>query len=78
MVAAGASGPVVVTGGAGAIGAVAGTYALAWGVAQLATGALSDRIGRKPLIVAGLVVNGAGLLTAATARSWPTWMGPPW
>lgn len=61
--------------GAGAIGAVAGTYALAWGVAQLATGALSDRIGRKPLIVAGLVVNGAGLLTAATARSWPTWMG---
>ncbi|MDE2571103.1 MAG: MFS transporter [bacterium] len=58
-----------------AIGLVVGLYALCWGAVQLVTGALSDRIGRKPPIAAGLALNGAGLLVAGTARSEVTWFG---
>jgi MFS family permease len=36
------------------IGALAAIYPLTWGVGQLLTGTLSDRIGRKPLIVMGM------------------------
>ena len=44
------------------IGFVAGIYPLVWGVGQLATGMSSDRLGRKPLVVAGLVVQAAALV----------------
>lgn len=43
------------------IGLIKAVYPLTWGVGQLVTGALSDRIGRKPLIVAGMLVQAAGL-----------------
>src|SRR5205814_4525569 len=45
---------------------VAAAYPLVWGAGQLATGWLSDSIGRKPLIVAGMLVQAAalGLLVA--------------
>ncbi len=43
------------------IGVLAAIYPATWGVAQLATGALSDRTGRKPLIVWGMWVQAAGL-----------------
>jgi MFS family permease len=36
------------------IGALAAIYPLTWGVGQLVTGALSDRIGRRPLIAGGM------------------------
>jgi MFS family permease len=36
------------------IGALAAIYPLTWGVGQLVTGALSDRIGRKRLIAGGM------------------------
>lgn len=36
------------------IGVLAATYPATWGIAQLGTGALSDRIGRKWLIAAGM------------------------
>jgi len=55
------------------IGAVAGLYALVWGVAQLGTGALSDRIGRKKPIVAGLMLDAIGLGLAATAHTLAAW-----
>lgn len=32
---------------------------MTWGLAQVFTGALADRIGRKPLIVAGMLVQAA-------------------
>ncbi len=38
--------------GVSVIGLAAGVYALSWGAGQLITGALSDRVGRKPPIVA--------------------------
>jgi MFS family permease len=44
------------------IGAVAAVYPAVWGISQLATGWLSDVVGRKPLIVAGMLVQAVGLV----------------
>src|SRR5207253_10494186 len=48
------------------IGAVAAVYPGVWGLAQLATGWLSDHVGRKPPIVLGMLVQAGalGLLVA--------------
>jgi MFS family permease len=43
------------------IGALAAIYPATWSVAQLATGALSDRIGRKWFIAGGMWVQAAGI-----------------
>jgi MFS family permease len=43
------------------VGLVAGLYPAVWGIAQIAAGHWSDRIGRKPLIVAGMLLQAAGL-----------------
>jgi len=49
------------------IGVLAGLYPAVWGVLQLFTGAWSDRVGRKSLIVWGMWLQAAGI--AATAAS---------
>lgn len=46
-----------------------GGYVAAYGVFQLIYGALSDRIGRKPVLLAGLVLAAVGSLMAALAPS---------
>jgi len=53
--------------GPGRIGAVAGTYPAVWGLGQLGTGWLSDLVGRKRPIVAGMLLQAAalGLLVAS-------------
>ncbi len=43
------------------IGVLAALYPAVWGLGQLATGALSDRFGRKPLIVGGMAVQAAAI-----------------
>jgi len=43
------------------IALVAGIYPAVWGVGQIATGAWSDRVGRKPLIVNGMLLQAAAL-----------------
>jgi MFS family permease len=43
------------------IAIVAAAYPLVWGAGQLATGWLSDRTGRKPLIAAGMLVQAGAL-----------------
>jgi MFS family permease len=43
------------------IGLLVAIYPATWGVGQLATGALSDRFGRKWLIVGGMWVQAAGI-----------------
>jgi MFS family permease len=43
------------------VGIVAAVYPAVWGVGQLATGALSDRTGRKPLITIGMLVQAGAL-----------------
>jgi len=47
------------------IGAVAAVYPAVWGFGQLATGWLSDHAGRKPLIVAGMLVQAGALALLA-------------
>ena len=44
------------------IGILAGVYPATWSIAQLATGAWSDRIGRKWLIASGMWVQALGIL----------------
>ena len=53
----------------GQIGTLAAIYPATWGVAQLATGALSDRVGRKPLITSGMWVQAVGIGVIAVAQS---------
>jgi MFS family permease len=43
------------------IGVLAAIYPATWGLVQLATGAWSDRTGRKPLIVWGMWIQAAGI-----------------
>jgi MFS family permease len=43
------------------VGAVAGIYPAVWGAGQIVTGHWSDRVGRKPLIVAGMLLQAAAL-----------------
>jgi MFS family permease len=43
------------------VGLLAAVYPATWGVVQLATGALSDRTGRKPLIVWGMWIQAIGI-----------------
>src|SRR5712672_1609998 len=51
------------------IGILKAVYPATWGILQIATGPLSDRWGRKGLIVAGMWIQSAGLfLTAATSQ----------
>jgi MFS family permease len=58
------------------IGAVAAVYPAVWGLGQLVTGWLSDRTGRKPLIVAGMLVQaGALALLVAGEGSFGSAMG---
>jgi MFS family permease len=49
------------------IAAVAAFYPAVWGVGQIGAGWLSDRTGRKPLIVAGMLVQAAGLALLAAS-----------
>ena len=51
------------------IGTLAAIYPAVWGLAQIGTGALSDRIGRKRLIVGGMWLQAVGIaVTAASGR----------
>jgi MFS family permease len=51
------------------IGILVATYPAVWSVLQVGTGALSDRLGRKWLIVMGMWVQAAGILLVITAPS---------
>lgn len=53
----------------GQVGTLAAIYPATWGIAQLATGALSDRIGRKGLITSGTWVQAVSIGVMAVART---------
>ena len=55
------------------IGWLAALYPAVWGVAQIATGALSDRVGRRGLIATGMVVQGVALAVTALGEGFVTW-----
>jgi MFS family permease len=61
--------------GVGRIGVLAALYPVVWGLGQLATGALSDRWGRKPFIVGGMLLQAAALALVAVADTFPVWAG---
>lgn len=56
------------------IGVLAALYPAVWGFGQLVTGALSDRTGRKPLIVAGQLVQAAALALVAIGETFDVWV----
>jgi MFS family permease len=60
--------------GVARIGVLKAVYPVTWGLLQIATGPLSDRWGRKGLIVAGMWVQAVGLLLTALTRSFEFWM----
>jgi MFS family permease len=57
------------------IGLLAGVYPGVWGVAQLATGGLSDRLGRKGLIVGGMALQGMAIGALLLTQSFIWWLG---
>lgn len=58
----------------GRIGILKAVYPVVWGVMQTVTGPLSDRWGRKGLIVAGMWVQAGGLFMTAATRQFGWWL----
>jgi len=55
------------------IGILAGLYPAVWGLGQLLTGALSDRVGRKWLIASGMGTQAAAITWTAAAHGFAAW-----
>ena len=60
--------------GVGRIGILKAVYPAVWGVLQVVTGPLSDRWGRKGLIVIGMWVQAAGIFVTVLGRSFGWWL----
>jgi MFS family permease len=56
------------------IGVLVALYPAVWGFGQMATGGLSDRWGRKWLIVAGMLVQAAGIALVAATTGFTGWV----
>jgi MFS family permease len=56
------------------IAVLAAAYPLVWGSLQLATGWSSDVIGRKPLVVSGMLIQGAAISMVAAGDDFPVWL----
>jgi MFS family permease len=61
--------------GLAAVGLIKGLYPILWGVGQIPTGLLADRIGRKPLIVTGMFVQAGGFVLALLLLDTPLLAG---
>lgn len=55
------------------IALLAALYPLMWGLLQLVTGWASDQIGRKPVIVAGMLLQGAALSLVGASETFGAW-----
>ncbi|MBI2705521.1 MAG: MFS transporter [Actinobacteria bacterium] len=55
------------------IGILVALYPLVWGVGQLGTGALSDRYGRKWLIVSGMLIQALAIALIAATSGFGLW-----
>jgi MFS family permease len=56
------------------IGVIKATYPIVWGLLQIATGMLSDRVGRKGLIAWGMVVQAGGIWLTVLVPAYETWL----
>ncbi|MEU1708072.1 MFS transporter [Streptomyces sp. NPDC005706] len=61
--------------GLAAVGLIKGLYPILWGLGQILTGHLADRVGRKPLIVTGMLVQAAGFVLALVLLDRPLLAG---
>ncbi|MFF0361590.1 MFS transporter [Streptomyces fungicidicus] len=61
--------------GLAAVGLIKGLYPILWGLGQISTGHLADRVGRKPLIVHGMLVQAAGFVLALALLDRPLLAG---
>ena len=61
--------------GVGQIGLIIGVYGFTWGFLQLGTGYMSDQIGRKWPIVAGLYLCGSGVWLTVAVSGTALWIG---
>ena len=57
----------------GHIGILAALYPAVWGLGQLYTGRLSDRVGRKPLIVGGMLTQAVAITWIGATRTFNAW-----
>jgi MFS family permease len=57
----------------GRIGVLAAIYPAVWGLGQLYTGGLSDRIGRKALIAGGMLTQAAAIAWIAATTGFAAW-----
>jgi MFS family permease len=55
------------------IGILAALCPAVWGLGQLVTGGLSDRIGRKPLIAGGMLTQAAAIALIAATEGFGAW-----
>jgi MFS family permease len=56
------------------VGLLAAAYPATWGIVQVATGDLSDRIGRKPLIVTGMLIQAGAIAAMAVLTGLAPWL----
>jgi MFS family permease len=56
------------------IGVVKAVYPVVWGVLQVVTGPLSDRVGRKGLIAWGMVVQAGGIWLTVAVPDYGAWL----
>ena len=58
----------------GRIGLVKAVYPVVWGMFQLGTGPLSDRLGRRGLIAWGMIVQAAGIWLTVLVPDYGAWL----
>jgi MFS family permease len=58
----------------GSIGVIKAVYPMVWGVLQVVTGPLSDRVGRKELIAGGMIVQAAGIWLTVLVPTYVVWL----
>jgi MFS family permease len=56
------------------IGAIKATYPIVWGLLQIGTGMLSDRVGRTGLIAGGMVVQAGGIWLTVLVPEYGAWL----
>ncbi len=56
------------------IAVLAAAYPLVWGGLQLVTGWASDRLGRRPLVTAGMLIQGGAIAMVAAADGFGMWL----
>lgn len=56
------------------IGILAAAYPAVWGLGQLATGAISDRVGRKWMIAIGMWIQAAAIALIAASDAFGPWL----